>query len=143
PFATFGSDSFTWLANDGLDGNVATVTITQDWPKVIASSHGYGSTQAATHDPSHASQDLVIDGDLAYHPTDTFLIRGPGLLQGAEFLGRPATDYSHEVDLAGGGPVSGPTTGSASVGGTVWSDRGLLLGDPQTGESVIFDPLGI
>jgi hypothetical protein len=109
---------------------------------VIASSHGYGSTQAATHDPSHASQDLVIVGDLAYHPTDTFLIRGPGLLQGAEFLGRPATDYLHEVDLEDGGPVSGQTS-FANVGGTVWSDRGLLLGDPQTGERLIFDPLGV
>jgi hypothetical protein len=125
PFATFGSDSFTWLVNDGLDSNVATVTITQTWPDVIARTHSYAFSDAAAHHFPNAEDDFVIDHDnRAFHPKSAFLIGPEGLLAGAEFLHQLAALFTTEVFLQ---------SSLGATDGSLWSDEGLLSGDPGAG----------
>jgi VCBS repeat-containing protein len=126
PFATFGSDSFTWLANDGLDSNVATVTIAQQFPPVIARSHSYAISDQAAHGRPNNKQDYVMHGDddLAVTPKSQFLFHG--LLEGATVGGQniqldPNQLSTTEVDVAA----------FLRDDGSIWSDEGIVAGDPD------------
>jgi hypothetical protein len=151
PKPIFVSDSFTFVANDGLDSNPGTVTIEQG-PLAVALSHVY--VVSSQHSFSHVSWateggftigPVTVDRPNVLHPRNAEnLIPPEGVLTDDSVLGSPASL------VQGAKPVflRQITVTRLPAHGNLWGDNGVLtldgklpftfppgshLGDPDIG----------
>jgi hypothetical protein len=126
----FVSDSFTFLANDGLDSNVGTVTIQQILP-ALARSDSF--TVSSMHSFSLVDFDSHGTPRVRYHthPTDpmTFIPPEGALKNDVVLGGAVAALYAKTL-----------TVDSTPKHGSLWSDHGYLGG--PTGDDIFVDDGG-
>lgn len=137
-FATFGEDSFTWLANDGLESNVATVTIKQHWPGDAV--RNISGAFVVRDDLAHIdiADDLVQDdlgGTNYIFPKDTFLMRAE-LGSGTTFFGHSLPTGSSEQAVVKSSLTIYPVAIPGSVVGTIFSNQGAITGDQRGGRAI-------
>jgi hypothetical protein len=155
PAAVFGSDSFTWTANDGLDSNVGTVTISQGGGFVTRTflfnvNRTFSHVDFVTHGADnievghlHIPLGVTIYVHPSTHSPETFL-PASGLLGFASAFGVRADELTQFA--APGDPTQHPQITIKLTApphkGSLWTDKGFLDGVLQLGphDPIYTDP---
>jgi hypothetical protein len=166
PMAVFGSDSFTWVANDGLDSLPATVTLNQDIAVAththdyrVSAQDSFSHTDFVTHGADnidvgnlHVPLGVTIHTHPSTHSPDTFQANtgtlthvgalGLSFADLADLVARPdPRDPNHRASLVFT-IKSPPGDGWSPHHGSLWTDIGYLDGPIATGphDTIYTDP---